>query len=139
MEIHEAIRQARTNAKLGVNEAAEMLGTYGPTLSRMEKGGAGIKAGMLVKMSDLYKVSIDHLVSGRVVSQPSSLDLDKMEAVIKTIAEYVQRQSLSPTPAKLSKAIIQVYQAEVNHLNDHSEDEFDLSRHDGLIETIFEE
>ena len=139
MQIHKAIRVARNNAKLGVNDAANLLGTYGSTLSRMENGDAGIKAVMLVKMAELYQVSIDHLVSGEAIRQPSSLDLKMMGKVVQTIVEHVQQKRLTPTPVKLSKAVIQVYQAEANYMTDHPEAELDLKRHADLIDTIFEE
>ena len=139
MEIYEAIQRARMSANLGVNEAATKLDTYGPTLSRMEKGEAGIKADMLVKMSALYRVSIDRLVSGEVVKTPSSLDIEMMGLVVTTIAEHVQNRSLQPTPKKLSKAVIQVYLAEANYLMDHPDQELDLNRHADLVDAIFEE
>lgn len=139
MELPDAISTARKNAKLGVNEAAGLLGTYGSTLTRMEKGDAGIKVAMLLKMAELYKVSITQLVSGEVVREPSSLDLNMIGAVVKTIAEHLLQHSLSPTSTKLANGVVQVYKAEMTHLNDHPEDEFDLSRHSDLIETIFEE
>ena len=139
MELPDAISQARTNAKLGLNEAARLLDTYGATLSRMEAGTTGIKAAMLVKMADLYKVSIDHLVRGEVVRQPSTIDLDMMGAVVRTIAEHVQSRRLTPTPIKLSKAVVQVYRAEVSYLLDHPKAEFDLQRHESLIDALFEE
>ena len=127
------------SANLGVNEAASKLETYGPTLSRMEIGEAGIKADMMVKMFMLYRVSIDRVVSGEVVKTPSSLDIELIGHVVVTIADYVQQRALQPTPKELSKAVIQVYLAEANYLMVHPSDELDLTRHADLVDAILEE
>ena len=127
------------SANLGVNEAASKLETYGPTLSRMEIGEAGIKADMMVKMFMLYRVSIDRVVSGEVVKTPSSLDIELIGHVVVTIADYVQQRAQQPTPKELSKAVIPVYLAEANYLMVHPSDELDLTRHADLVDAILEE
>lgn len=81
MEIGRKIKQARTNAGLTQEQAAEVLGVSRQTVSNWETGKTWPDIVSVVKMSDLYSVSLDCLlkeekpVSDYVVHLAESTDL----------------------------------------------------------------
>lgn len=62
MEIGTIIRNARNNAKLSQEQAAEALGVSRQTVSNWETGKSYPDIISVIRMSDLYFVSLDHLL-----------------------------------------------------------------------------
>ena len=62
MEIGSIIREARNNAKLSQEQAAESLGVSRQTVSNWETGKTYPDIISVIRMSDLYSVSLDHLL-----------------------------------------------------------------------------
>ncbi len=64
MDIGSKIRESRTEAKLTQEQAAEVLGISRQTISNWENGKSYPDIISVLKMSDLYHVSLDHLLKG---------------------------------------------------------------------------
>lgn len=62
MEIGTIIRNARNDAKLSQEQAAEALGVSRQTVSNWETGKSYPDIISVIRMSDLYSVSLDHLL-----------------------------------------------------------------------------
>ena len=62
MEIGTIIRNARNNAKLSQEQAAEALGVSRQTISNWETGKSYPDIISVIRMSELYSVSLDHLL-----------------------------------------------------------------------------
>ncbi len=62
MEIGAIIRNARTDANLSQERAAEALGVSRQTISNWETGKSYPDIISVIRMSDLYSVSLDHLL-----------------------------------------------------------------------------
>ena len=62
MEIGTIIRNARNEAKLSQEQAAEALGVSRQTISNWENGKSYPDIISVIRMSDLYSVSLDHLL-----------------------------------------------------------------------------
>ena len=62
MEIGTIIRKARNEAKLSQEQAAEALGVSRQTISNWENGKSYPDIISVIRMSDLYSVSLDHLL-----------------------------------------------------------------------------
>ena len=62
MEIGSIIRNARNEAKLSQEQAAEALGVSRQTVSNWETGKTYPDIISVIRMSDLYSVSLDHLL-----------------------------------------------------------------------------
>jgi len=62
MEIGAIIRNARNNAKLSQEQAAEALGVSRQTISNWENGKSYPDIISVIRMSDLYSVSLDQLL-----------------------------------------------------------------------------
>lgn len=66
MDIGDKIKKARTDAKLTQERAAEVLGVSRQTVSNWENGRFYPDIASVLKMSDLYGVSLDYLLKGEV-------------------------------------------------------------------------
>ena len=62
MEIGSIIRNARNEANLSQEQAAEALGVSRQTVSNWETGKSYPDIISVINMSDLYSVSLDHLL-----------------------------------------------------------------------------
>lgn len=78
MEIGSKIRSARTGAGLTQEKAAEALGVSRQTISNWENGRTYPDIVSVIKMSDLYQVSLDHLLKGED-AKPQSDYIDYLE------------------------------------------------------------
>lgn len=76
MDIGSKIKNARVNANLTQEQAAESLGVSRQTISNWENEKTYPDIISVVKMSDLYAVSLDHLLKGE---KPTSKYLNYLE------------------------------------------------------------
>lgn len=139
MSIHAKLRLARENAGYTLEDAAGKIGMSIASLSRIETGVSKISIQRMGQFAAFYGVSASALLAGEIVMRPSSIDLDRMEQVVKAVAEVIARLGVSPSPSKLGKTVSQVYELEINRLVDQPDAEFDLTRHTKFIEVIFSE
>lgn len=64
MNFHERLKSARKNKGLLQNEAAQKVGIRNNTLSQYESGERQPDFDTLVKLADLYDVTVDYLLKG---------------------------------------------------------------------------
>ncbi|MBQ7434006.1 MAG: helix-turn-helix transcriptional regulator [Lachnospiraceae bacterium] len=95
MDIGKKIRNARTEAKLTQEQAAEALGVSRQTISNWENEKSYPDIVSVVKMSDLYSVSLDHLLKG--------------EDTMSKYVDYLEESTdVVKSRKKLSKLILMV-------------------------------
>ena len=85
MEIGAMIRNARHNANLSQEQAAEALGVSRQTVSNWENGKSYPDILSVIRMSDLYSVSLDHLLKEEDSMKQTYKDyLDESTNVVKS-------------------------------------------------------
>lgn len=65
MEFHERLRAMRENRGMKQNEAAAKIGIKNNTLSSYESGDRQPDYNTLIKIADLYEVSVEYLLRGK--------------------------------------------------------------------------
>lgn len=91
MEIGSKIKQARNRANLTQEQAADALGVSRQTISNWENEKTYPDIISVVKMSDLYHISLDHLLKGE---QSSPTYLEYLEASTNTVKSKEQLSKL---------------------------------------------
>ena len=137
MAIHTTLKQAREQSGLSLEKAAESIGISGASFSRMENGLSKVTTERLETLAELYQVSASALIEGSIVTRPSTVDIDRMKAVVAAVQEVVNRLKVKPSPAKMGMAVAELYQLEINHIVNDPMAEFDPERHLGIIEAMF--
>lgn len=77
------IRELRASFGYTQETAAELLGVERSYLSRIENGVNGCSVDILVRMTELFDVSLDYLVAGKDV------DGKKLKDIIDTVVEQL--------------------------------------------------
>lgn len=137
MAIHTILRQAREQAGLSLEAAAECIGISGASFSRMENGLSKVTTERLEKLAQLYEVSASALVEGSIVSRPSTVDIERLKLVVETVQAVVNRLRVRPSPEKMGLAVSEIYRLEIDHIVDHPQAEFQPDRHLSILEAMF--
>lgn len=137
MALHKTLRQAREQAGLSLEKAAECLGISGASFSRMENGLSKVTVDRLEMLAALYDVSASALVEGSIVTKPSTVDIDRLKLVVEAVQQVVNDLNAQPSPEKMALAVSELYSLEINHIVNNAKAEFDPSRHMGIIKAIF--
>lgn len=136
--IHNTLKQAREQAGLTLEKAADRIGISGASFSRMENGLSKVTTDRLEVLAALYEVSASALVEGSIVTRPSTIDIDRLKLVVQTVQQVVNDQKARPSPEKMAIAVSELYRLEINHIVNDAKAEFDPSRHFGIITAIFQ-
>ena len=139
MPIHQTLKQAREQAGLTLEHAAECIGISGASFSRMENGLSKVTTDRLEMLAALYEVSASALVEGSIVTKPSTIDIDRLKLVVETVQQVVNEQAATPSPEKMAMAVSELYRLEITHIVNDATAVFDPSRHLRIIQTIFGE
>ena len=140
-QINRLLRAARLDAGKSLEDAANHLGITAASMSRMETGASGVMADRVAVLANFYGVSVAELLDGRLVSQPNSIDLDRMKAVIEFVQEKIVDTNSNPTPAKIALTVIQVYERELErgYSNSLADIDFDADYHAEFVMTMLME
>ena len=137
MAIYNTLRQAREQAGLTIEFAAEAIGISGASFSRMENGLSKVTTERLEMLAALYEVSASALIEGSIVTKPSTIDIDRMRAVVEAVQDVVNRLRVRPSPEKMGQAVAELYRLEIEHIVNDPKASFDPGRHLGIIEAMF--
>ena len=88
MDIGGKIKKARTEAKLTQEQAAEVLGISRQTISNWENEKSYPDIISVLKMSDLYNVSLDYLLKGEQPMNSYMEYLDESTNVVKSKTKF---------------------------------------------------
>jgi transcriptional regulator with XRE-family HTH domain len=88
MEIGSKIRQSRKEAKITQEQAAEALGVSRQTISNWENEKSYPDIISVLKMSDLYNVSLDYLLKGESAMNSYVDYLDESTNVVKSRKKF---------------------------------------------------
>lgn len=135
--IHQTLKQAREQAGLTLEKAAECVGISGASFSRMENGLSKVTVDRLELLSALYEVSASALVEGSIVTRPSTIDIDRLKLIVEAVQQVVNKRKVHPSPEKMARAVAELYNLEITHIVNDATAEFDPSRHIGIIEVMF--
>lgn len=138
MAIHQTLKLAREQAGLSLEKAAERIGISGASFSRMENGLSKVTMDRLETLAALYEVSASELVAGAIVTRPSTIDLDRLKAVVAAVQKVVNDLGAQPSPEKMAMAVSELYRLEITHIVNDPAAQFDPIRHLGIIETMFQ-
>lgn len=84
MDIGSKIRQSRTEAKITQDQAAQALGVSRQTISNWENERSYPDIVSVLKISDLYHVSLDYLLKGEQTENSYMNYLDESTNVVKS-------------------------------------------------------
>ena len=90
MNIGTRLKEARTAAKLTQEQAAEVLGVSRQTISNWENEKTYPDIMSIVKISDLYEISLDRLLKDEKALQPAEPEGEETKAVDMAIKESRQ-------------------------------------------------
>lgn len=83
-EINERIKKARTNLHLSQEYVANFLGLNRTAIVEIESGRRKVSANELKKFSELFQISTDELLYGKVVSMPIQMFARKFGSLDET-------------------------------------------------------
>ena len=137
MDIHAALKSARKNAGLSLAQVGKKLGITDASVSRMENRQSKITTDRLIELAKLYKVSASALLEGAVVTNPNTIDLDRMRLIIEEVEGYISNRQVRPEPDMISLAVAVLYKAEINRIVALPDAVFDPKFQLDIIEPIF--
>ena len=137
MAIYQTLRMAREQAGLSLEKAAECIGISGASFSRMENGLSKVSTDRLEMLASLYQVSASALIEGSIITMPSTVDLDRMRAVVEAVQRGVYKLRVRPSSEKMGIAVAEVYRMEIERIVNDPKAEFDPTRYNSLIEAMF--
>ena len=90
-------------------------------------------------LAEFYGLSLPELLSHRFVTMPTTVDFERLHAVVRLVQEVVHRRKLRPSPEKIADVTSAVFKREVEWLIDHPEadPELDPERHRDFVEMVF--
>lgn len=92
MTLHETIYALRTERGLSQLELAEALDVSRQSISKWETGAAVPELEKLIKLSDVFGITLDELVRG--TTKPGGTDKEREQASQSTV--IIQRQGMEP-------------------------------------------
>lgn len=87
MSISDRLFTARTAAKLTQKKVADLLGVKAQTVSQWESGKIKIGVERIAQLSDLYGVSCDWLIKGKLKSATNLLIKNKLIEILEVLGE----------------------------------------------------
>ena len=84
------LQEARQKCNLSIRDVAEKLNVSQQAVSQWEKGKSFPDVGNLVKLSDLYGLSIDKMLKGEKIEVTVETVVGEKEEEIKALAESVE-------------------------------------------------
>ncbi len=69
--------------------------------------------------------------------RPSTVDLERLKAVVQVVQSVINRKRVKPSPEKMAMAVSELYRLEIDHIVSDPKAEFDPNRHIGIIEAMF--
>ena len=93
MEFHERLKLVREKKGFKQNEAATKVGIKNNTLSSYESGGRQPDYNTLIKLADLYEVSVEYLLRGKdsKTEQKENLFFFDMDGLTEEEIEDIKR------------------------------------------------
>ena len=133
------LKQARKRAGITAKEAADHLGFSEVSLFRMEDGQSMVSAARLEDLAKFYRVSLPDLLLGKLVTMPSTVDVQRMKSVVTFVHQVIQRLRVKPSPEKIAEVVAKVYETEIERIirNPETGSDFSPDHHSDFVEMIF--
>lgn len=133
------LKRARKRAGISPKDAAAYLGFSEVSLFRMEDGQSMVSAARLEGLAKFYQVSLPDLLLGRLVTMPSTVDVQRMKAVVSFVHHMIQKLKVKPSPEKIADVVAKVYEAEIERIirAPSSGHEFHADAHSPFVEMVF--
>lgn len=137
--INHALRHARERVGKSLREAADHLGITTASMSRLETGLASVTVERVDALAKFYGLSLPELLSHRYVTMPTTVDFERLHAVVRLVQDVIHRRKLKPSPEKIADITSMVFKREVEWLIDNPEADpaFDAERHREFVEMVF--
>jgi transcriptional regulator with XRE-family HTH domain len=133
------LKRARKRAGISAKDAAAYLGFSEVSLFRMEDGQSMVSAARLEDLAKYYEVSLPDLLLGRLVTMPSTVDVQRMKAVVSFVQHVIQKLKVKPSPEKIADVVAKVYETEIERIirDPGSGSAFKADHHAEFVEMIF--
>ncbi len=138
--LFDRIRNARENAGLSVNEAAERLGVSRVQVWRMENKAETISAERLFVIAEIYGVDPVVLFHGTKTNTQSETALyQRIGEVVAMVETEVQRLNVKPPPNVVGEAVVEILRQEARHSKTPANEPIDISKYQGLVALVFKQ
>ena len=81
------IRKLREKKNMSQSELAEKLNITNIHLSRIETGSRGASLDLLMEISEVFQVSLDYLVTGRMAQLDHLMVKEKLRQIVDELSE----------------------------------------------------
>lgn len=108
MKLEERLKQARIEANLGVEEAANELGVQRVQLWRMEKDAGFVSVQRLEEMAKLYGVPLASFFDDNLDLDDTAISYDLIGRAMSCVFEVVEKQPNPSTNKAISDAVVTV-------------------------------
>lgn len=108
MKLEERLKQARIEANLGVEEAANELGVQRVQLWRMERNAAFISVQRLEEMAKLYGVPLASFFDDNLDIDDTAISYDLIGRAVTCVLDVVEKQPRQVTSKAISEAVVTV-------------------------------
>lgn len=134
MELHRALRKAREDAGLSVNEVARHLGVGRSQIWRMEKDADFVSIARLRQVAELYGVQISTLFDDRVPNQAIGPTYQLIGMAVDAVNQVATNYAKSPSDGKFRQAVIAVIRHRHKEWDTDPTSKFDVKQYTALIE-----
>ena len=107
-------------------------------MSRLETGQVDLTLDRAQELAELYGIDLAALVTGSLVTKPTSLDLERIGQVIEVVQDVILAKKLRPSGNKVGAVVTSVYQTELERIAGDPTAVFDARRQQRLVEVMFQ-
>jgi transcriptional regulator with XRE-family HTH domain len=134
MELHEALKKARTDAGLSVSSVAQRLGVGRAQVWRMEKNAEFISIARRRQVSELYGVPVEVLLDDKLPSQAGDVSYQLVGMAVDAVMAVMSAKSIQPTQADIRDAVVTVIRLQQRRWEEDPKSKFLAKEYTALIE-----
>jgi len=134
MELHNALRKARTDADLSVSAVAQHLGVGRAQVWRMEKNAEFISIARLRQVAKLYGVPIEALLDDTLPSHGEGVPYQLVGMAVDAVMAVMSAKSLNPEQSNIRDAVVTVIRTQQRRWEEDPKTKFNAKEYTALIE-----
>lgn len=139
MKLEERLKQARIEANLGVEEAANELGVQRVQLWRMEKDAGFVSVQRLEEMAKLYGVPLASFFDDSLDIDDTTVSYDLIGRAVSCVLDVAEKQSRQVSSKAITEAVITVVRKQHLIWSKDPKAKFNPSEYRMLIEEKLED
>jgi transcriptional regulator with XRE-family HTH domain len=134
MELHNALKKARTDAGLSVSAVAQHLKVGRAQVWRMEKNADFISVARLRQVAELYGVPMQVLLDDKLTLEEDGLSYQLVGMAVDAVTQVMSAKSIPPAQANIRDAVMTVVRLQQRRWEEDPKSVFDAKEYTALIE-----